>query len=207
MSFRRNRRSTARSALVLAGALAVSACGSRGSTPVATHQPDGGFVIHERVKASSRVRADFEQAIRLLEQGRYDAGIALLASVSEAEPRMTSAHLDLGIAYAATGDLARARASLERARELSPRHPVVHNELGIVYRRLGLFQEARATYEKALELHPDFHFARLNLAILCDLYLADPGCALEHYERYAQAVPGDASAADWLAELRSRSGR
>ena len=94
-----------------------------------------------------------------------------------AAPQVTAAHIDLGIAYAHIGDLERAEASLERALELNPRHPVAHNELGIVYRRAGRFEEAHRSYEKALSLHPAFHLARRNLAILCDLYLADPECA------------------------------
>jgi Tfp pilus assembly protein PilF len=159
------------------------------------------------VSVGSGVRSDFEQALELLEQKNFDAGIALLVKVTEAAPNLTSAHIDLAIAYEQVGDLVRAEASIKRALELSPRHPVAYNELGIIYRRTGRFQKARESYEKALELHPEFHFARRNLAILCDVYMADLPCALQNYELYAQAVPEDAAAAIWIADLHKRIGK
>jgi Flp pilus assembly protein TadD len=194
---------------VLALAWLAVAC----ATSAPTHRVDperlgpNGFLITQRVRVDSRVRADFAEATRLLEQEQYPAGIALLVAVTEAAPRVTAAHINLGIAYARVGDLARAEASLAQALALDPRHPVVHNELGIVQRRSGRFAEARKSYEQALALYPAFHFAHRNLAILCDLYLADPVCALEHYERYAQAVPADENASIWIADLKSRAGR
>ncbi len=91
---------------------------------------------------------------------------------------MTAAHIDLGIAYTRTGELDLAEASLRKALELNPRHPLAYNELGVVQRRKGQFAAARESYEAALKLFPDFHFAHRNLAILCDLYLADSGLRL-----------------------------
>ena len=163
--------------------------------------------ITDSVRVSSSVRADFERAVRMLGEERYESGIALLLDVTQAAPELTAAHIDLGIAYARLDDLEHAEASLERALEIEPTHPVALNELGMVQRRTGRFQEARESYERALAAYPGFHFARKNLGILCDLYLADADCALESYERYAQAVPDDEMASMWIADLRNRPAR
>ncbi|MEZ4352470.1 MAG: tetratricopeptide repeat protein [Myxococcota bacterium] len=152
-------------------------------------------------------RGDFDRALKALEAGDTARAIELLEAVTAAEPGLAPAFIDLGIAYARDGKLQQAETSLLRAVELNPRHPAAQNELGIVYRRMGRFAEARAAYEAALVLHPSFHHARRNLGILCDLYLADPGCALEQYELYLQAAPEDETVAMWVADLANRLGR
>ena len=81
------------------------------------------------------------------------------------------------------------------------------NELGIIYRKTGRFAEARKSYEAALAVFPGYHVARRNLAVLCDLYLADLKCALQNYEAYMQTVPEDDEASIWIADLRLRTGQ
>ncbi|HXK23958.1 MAG TPA: tetratricopeptide repeat protein [Myxococcota bacterium] len=205
---RTERPSARRLLTLLVAASLASACASRGAEPPASAeaQAAGGFVLRESARVPSGVRADFESGVRLLKEGQAESGIARLVAVTEKAPQLVAAHVDLGIAYRESGDLARAEASLKKALELDPRHPVAWNELGIVLRRTGRFAEARTAYEKALASYPQFHFARRNLAILCDLYLADAGCAVEQYRLYSEAVPGDEAAAKWLADLRNRTG-
>jgi len=142
----------------------------------------GGFIgtIDGNVDASvtDEMRTDYESAMAMLKETQYEPGIALLLKLTEQAPALTEAHIDLAAAY---------------------------NELGMVQRRKGEFKNARASYESALAQSADFQYAHRNLGILCDLYLGDNACAMEHYEAYSQIVPDDADVVKWIADLRNRS--
>ena len=189
--------------------LALAGCGGTGKPQPARIeiQEEVGFVITEEARITSVVRADYDQGVRLLEQGQPAEGIEYLAKAVEEAPELSAPRIDLGIAWHRAGNLEAAEEQLRKALETNPAHPVVHNELGIVYRKAGRFAEARQSYEAALGVYPGFHFARRNLAILCDLYLADLECAVENYRAYLETAPDDKEAEMWLADVQNRIGQ
>ncbi len=166
-----------------------------------------GFVITEVPTMDEASRRDFDRAVAMLKNQDYGGAVDLLEKVIDRSPGVTAPYIDVAIAYQRIGKPERAEERLQTALTLFPGHPVACNEYGLLYRKTGRFAEARAMYEKAIERFPDYYPAHKNLGILCDLYLNDPACALQHYEIYSKARPDDAQVTLWIADVRARLGR
>jgi Tfp pilus assembly protein PilF len=210
--------------VVLAVALTILAgCATEGKvkpTPVAqmpsavkgpsvTRLEDGreGFIITEVPRIDEASRKDFERAVALLNAQDYGRAIDLLEKVIEQSPGITAPYINVAIAYTRIGKLEKAEVHLKKALSLAPEHPVACNEYGLLCRRSGRFAEARAVYEKSITRFPNYYPLHRNLGILCDLYLNDLACALEHYEIYSAARPEDKQVKLWIADLRARLGQ
>lgn len=165
-----------------------------------------GFIIKESPQMDEASRRDFDRAVGLLEDGEYVPAIDLLEKVIEKSPGVTAPYINMAIACRHIGELEQAEAHLKTALNLAPEHPVACNEYGLLYRKTGRFTEARAIYEKAIAVFPDYYPVHRNLGILCDLYMNDPVCALEHYEIYSRAMPDDKQVKLWIADLQIRLG-
>ncbi|MEN8263901.1 MAG: tetratricopeptide repeat protein [Nitrospirota bacterium] len=182
---------------------------SAGKEPSVARLEDGreGFIITEVPKMDEASRRDFDRAVAMLNDQDYGQAIDLLEKVIEQSPGVTAPYIDIAIAYQHIGKPELAEEHLKTALKLFPEHPVACNEYGLLYRKTGRFAEAREIYDKAIARFPDYYPVHRNLGILCDLYLDDPACALEHYEIYSEARPEDKQVKLWIADLRARLGR
>ena len=185
---------------------AVTGESSAAKGPTVTRLQDGreGFVITETPRMDAQSRSDFEHAVGMLKDGDYDKAIGLLGKIIGQSPGVAAPYIDIAIAYEHLDKFEQAEKNLKTALELVPDHPVAGNEYGLLLRKTGRFAEARAVYEKTLAAFPEYLPAHRNLGILCDLYLNDPACALEQYEIYSKAMPGDEQVKKWIADLHMR---
>lgn len=166
-----------------------------------------GFVLKEKADLGMHSRRNFKMAVNFLNNRDFDKAIDLLEKVIEDSPGVTAPYINIAIAYRKTGKPELAEEHLKTALKLFPKHPVASNEYGLLLRSAGRFDEAKNVYELTIGKYPEYLPARKNLAILCDLYLNDVGCALEQYELYSQISPGDKKVKIWITELRLRHGR
>src|SRR6185369_79800 len=163
-----------------------------------------GFVIKEPSTMEAQLRADFDHAGAMIKDAKYDKAIELLERVIARSPGLTAPLINLAIAYREINKPEQAEEHLKKALELVPGHPVASNEYGLLLRKAGRFAESRLIYEKALAVFPEYHPIHKNLGILCDLYMKDSVCALEHYQIYDKAMPKDQQMKLWLADLQAR---
>ena len=166
--------------------------------------PKGVIEFTESNPVDPEVREEFQQAVMLLKEEKYPEAIRLLRAVTGKASKFTGPHINLGIAYARTGEMEKAEESLKKALELNPYHPVANNELGLVYRKTGRYPEARQIYESLLTMYPDYLPVRKNFGVLCDIYTQDLSCAIEQYEAYLEGMPDDEKVKIWVADVKSR---
>jgi Tfp pilus assembly protein PilF len=142
----------------------------------------------------------------MMNEGEFGGAIELLEKVIEQSPGVTAPYINLAMAYERVDKPEKAEQHLKTALTMVPQHPVASNEYGLLLRKAGRFAEARTLYEKTLATFPEYLPAHKNLGILCDLYLNDLACAMEQYETYSVAMPGDEQVKIWIADLRRRLG-
>jgi tetratricopeptide (TPR) repeat protein len=101
-----------------------------------------------------RAKRLVERARSQLERNLVDLAIDTYARALEEYPAYPLVHNEIGSIYTKQGDLARARASFEKAVALDPGFAVAWSNLGEVLRRLKLKEDAIAAFGKAIAADP-----------------------------------------------------
>ena len=80
--------------------------------------------------------------------GLYERAMAIYEKLTREHPDAPTLHVNLALGYLKTGQLKRARVSLERAIELNPEHVRAHAYRGLVLSRLGEYELARDAFDR-----------------------------------------------------------
>jgi len=119
----------------------------------------------------------------------FEEAIKAYAKAVELRPFYAEAHVGLGDALAAKGDVDPAIAAYQKGLEYNPMNAKVHVSLGkIYYSEKGLYYESVTAYKKAIDLDPTYLDARMGLAEVYE----DKGLYKEAIEEYRKVVDADA---------------
>jgi tetratricopeptide (TPR) repeat protein len=124
----------------------------------------------------------------------FDQAIEAYQKAIERRPFYADAHVGLGDALAAKGDIDTAIGAYQKALSFNSMNPRVHVSLGkIYYAEKGLYYESVTAYRKAIDLDPRSVEARMGLGEVFE----DKGLykeAIEEYRRVIEAEPSHAEA-------------
>jgi tetratricopeptide (TPR) repeat protein len=119
----------------------------------------------------------------------FEEAIKAYAKAIELRPFYAEAHVGLGDALAAKGDVDQAVSAYQKGLEINPMNAKVHVSLGkIYYSEKGLYYESVTAYKKAIDLDPAYLDARMGLAEVYE----DKGLYKEAIEEYHKVVDADA---------------
>jgi tetratricopeptide (TPR) repeat protein len=107
----------------------------------------------------------FLKGVMLTDAKRNMEAIALFQKLSDEFPDLAEPYNNLAALYAAQGDYAKARVTLEQALRMNPGYATAHENLGDVYAAL-----AAQSYARAQKLDPASVTVPAKLALVRDLY-------------------------------------
>lgn len=119
----------------------------------------------------------YQLAVSLYSQSLAGKAKRLLLKIASLDPSHSPAHNALGVIALDEGDLAAARAYVQRAIELDPLSYKACNTMGNILLQQGSFDESIEMFRSAISLNPDFAEAYANL-----------GRTLQRNGSYAEAV-------------------
>ena len=176
--------------------------------------PKGYHQQSELSTMSTEGQQRFAQGVDLLTQNKLAEAHKLFVNLAEQSPQISAIWLQLAQLQGKTVKSSDIASEQQTALDLQTRylknaistHPdnyIAHNQLAVLLRRQGLFNEALNHYDMALKSWPAFAEARLNRAILYDLYLGNKPAALEDYQVYQALVSQPVrQLKGWIADLQ-----
>ncbi|MBN1965192.1 MAG: tetratricopeptide repeat protein [Anaerolineae bacterium] len=168
-----------------------------------------GWMVVVQLVLRSRVRMEYQEAIRYLHQNEVGEAVAVMDRLIEAENSDPDHYVFRAKLFRLSAQLDRARADYERVIALEPDSSAGYTGLAEVCAQQGDFAAARGYALQALERDPDHWVPAYNLGMIEDR-LGHPQAAVAALERGLRAgMPGSRfrlMSHFWLARSHYRLG-
>lgn len=157
----------------------------------------------ESIDLNSRQQAEYEIALNLLEQKKYEKAKKMLAEIAknDASPADVKANFALANYYLESYDAA--QTAINKAIAQQPNKADYYNLAGLIAMDSAHYNEAEQFLKKALTLNNEYPLAHYNLALLYDIYYQEIKLAYNHYLKYLNLVSyEDKETVQWVEQLR-----
>jgi len=136
----------------------------------------------------------------------YRSALAVWSDTVAKRPANAGAHVNLGNALEARGQLGEALTEFETAVRLDPTHATAFYDAGGACLRLQRFPEATTYYRRALALHLDFPEVHTNLGEAL-VRAGRPADAVHEFETALRMMPGSAEGEYRLGNALAQAGQ
>lgn len=159
----------------------------------------------KKAAATRAQKQQFAQAQKAMQENHWQQAQSQLEALTQANPKLSGAWVNLGIAFARQDKIDQAQKSYERAISANKNNIAAYNKLAVVLRIQGEFKAALKVYQQAHKVWPYDPDTHRNTGILYDIYLGQWDNALVHYQA-AQALleAPDTRLDGWVIDLERR---
>jgi tetratricopeptide (TPR) repeat protein len=140
-------------------------------------------------------------------QKKYSEALSSFSQLLQLEPNLVAAQMELGRAYALTGDRNNALAKFAKVVELSPSYVPAYSAMGNLYFQSGEDEAAVQSYRKAIEIHPQTAQNYPPLAIILAEQAEQIDEALKYAEKAMELAPQDPASIDALGWVNIQQGQ
>ncbi len=138
--------------------------------------------------ATAQAQSWIQQGNQLEDSGNLAAALSLYRRAADAAPLLPAAHLNLGIALMAQGELDAAESAYQAGLAIDAAHPFLLYNHAVLAQQRGNWVKTRQLAERAIRYKPDFGLAYVVLSNALD-ELDEPEAALARLDQAAQIQP------------------
>jgi len=180
-------------------------------TPGATQITAGSIALDQSQNTPARTKPETaagenlaEKARRLYAAGDYEEAIKVYEALAVREPRSVTVFINLGVAYAKTGQFSLAAKAYQRALDIDAKSLPALINLGVAEFKTGRFQEVIKPLETALQIDSSNRQAQTLLA-MSHFSLRQFESAARYFEPLFKGEPANTAVQYLLGESYFRS--